>query len=173
MLHGILWLTAVAKRMPMRAAICLFRGPRCDTGLTGRLLLEWVLPSGRVVLRTTSCGIDMRTRSLFIATVILVSVARPAVAQVINCPVGTYPWHDDVANLTCRSFQTQQDVIIQARPVTGQPNDSTPPVDKWGNSASQGTGPDAGTTYDNTNRGCPNGTSPWVDTGGNWACKRF
>jgi hypothetical protein len=157
----------------MEAAICPFRGCRCDTSVTGRLLLEWVLPSGRDVLRTTSCGIDMRTRSLAIATMILVSVARPAPAQVMNCPFGTYPWRDDVGNATCRSFQTQQDVITQPKPFTSQPNGSSPSTDPWGNSTSQGEGSDAGATYRNDNQGCPVGTSPWVDNVGHRACRHY
>ena len=115
----------------------------------------------------------MRARSFVIATMILVSVARPALAQVMNCPFGTYPWRDDVGNATCRSFQTQQDVIIQPKLFTSQRNDSTPSADSWGNSTSQGAGPDAGATYHNDNQGCPVGTSPWVDNVGHRACKRY
>ncbi|MBV8914881.1 MAG: hypothetical protein JOZ05_17815, partial [Acetobacteraceae bacterium] len=76
-------------------------------------------------------------------------------------------------NATCRSFETQQDVITRPNPVTGIPNGAMPSIDRWGNQTSRGIGPTEGTTYYDTSKGCPLGTHPWPDKWGNPGCKAF
>ena len=104
---------------------------------------------------------------------ILTLVGVQSAAAQMQCPVGTYQWVDGWGNNTCRSFQSQRDVVTQANPATGMPNGAMPTVDAWGNQTSTGSGSTSGTTYYNTSRGCPTGTFPWTDSWGNPTCKHF
>lgn len=104
---------------------------------------------------------------------VMATLGGPASAQMMNCPVGTYPWTDSWGNPTCRSHSSQQDVMTGTNPVTGMPNGAMPSVDSWGNPTPRGSGSTAGRTSYDTSGGCPIGTHPWVDSWGDPTCRRF
>lgn len=116
----------------------------------------------------------MRVSTMAAAAGFMLQLAGgPALAQIANCPVGTYQWTDGWGNPTCRSFSSQQDVVTGVNPATGVPNGAMPSVDPWGNPTARGTSSTAESTYYDTSGGCPVGTYQWVDSWGNPTCKRF